>query len=175
MRNVRFETSFHVREVGQPAVVAAITEVLRKTGLDAVTSSRDPARQVFIRDWHGWTSFGEIAHRGEAIAWGKRLSRALHAPVLEVLSDATSSELRAHVEGRLASSVAVLATVEEFVVDLALLAPFGVKKKLKVRLPFNPFFGTGDKGAAVDAIGAALALAQPVLAGRIKGLVLGFE
>ena len=174
VHKVRFETSFHVRDVAASVLVEAIGRALVEMGLRPVDASEKPARQVFVRDWHGWTSFGEVVRERNPVDWGTVLSRALAKPVLSVFAGDASAELQAFVGGRLAARGEVFQTNEEFVVDKALLAPFGVKKKVCGKLPFNPFLGTGEHRAAVESVGAALGLDMPILSGSLKGRVLAF-
>jgi hypothetical protein len=153
----------------------AIGRALVDIGLRPIDSSSErPARQLFVRDWHGWTSFGEVVHEGDAVDWGSVLSHALGKPVFRVFADDASAELRAFVGGRVAGHVEVFQSNEELVVDKAFLAPFGVKKKVRAMVPFNPFLQTGEHRSAVETVGTALGLGTPILSGSLKGRVLSF-
>ncbi len=174
VHEVRFETSFHFPGIAVPALIQAIVQALGKKGLRIVDPSQKPARQFFVREWHGWTSFGEVVHRGDPIDWGKRLSRVLEKPFLAVLAGDASTELRAFVDGRVAARAQVFQSQDEVVVERALLAPFGVKKKVRAALPFNPFTGMREHRTAVESVVAELGLATPFLFGPLKGRVIAF-
>ena len=175
VRNVRFATSFHVRAVTASEVVAAVTEVHVRAGLKAVSDAKKPKRQLFVREWHGWTSFGELSHVDGAIDWAKVLSTSLAVPILSVCAGEDLVDIRAFVAGRVVARSKAERKDMKVVVDAALLAPFGGEKKLSVKLPADPFLGGSDPRFLAEVVGEALVLEKPILSGSIKGEVIDFR